>query len=157
MSRKSDNHHWETFLGRRPIESMPPESRRSRGQDDSCDRRWRFLGSALALKIASSAPQLVLCLKITNTTFTKSKLSFHALLTALLSSQFLGTWPTPIYLSPSLAQYRPEIVYHAAAFKHVPLMEANPLPASGTIRLELTSSSTLSPSKDGPADHGFNR
>ena len=25
--------------------------------------------------------------------------------------------------------YRPEVVYHAAAFKHVPLMETNPLAA----------------------------
>ncbi len=32
-------------------------------------------------------------------------------------------------LDTILAQYRPDIIYHAAAFKHVPLMEANPLAA----------------------------
>jgi FlaA1/EpsC-like NDP-sugar epimerase len=41
----------------------------------------------------------------------------------------LGSVSNPILLAEIFRRYRPQIVYHAAAFKHVPLMEQNPFAA----------------------------
>ena len=47
-------------------------------------------------------------------------------------------------VSEILHRYRPEIVYHAAAFKHVPLMENNPFAAVGNNALGTASLARLS-------------
>jgi FlaA1/EpsC-like NDP-sugar epimerase len=41
----------------------------------------------------------------------------------------LGSVSQPALLAEIFSRYRPQIVYHAAAFKHVPLMEQNPFAA----------------------------
>jgi FlaA1/EpsC-like NDP-sugar epimerase len=41
----------------------------------------------------------------------------------------LGSVSNPILMAEIFRRYRPQIVYHAAAFKHVPLMENNPFGA----------------------------
>jgi len=38
----------------------------------------------------------------------------------------VGSVCDPIFLQHTLGEYKPELIYHAAAYKHVPLMEENP-------------------------------
>ena len=87
------------------------------------------LGSALAKAIIQLEPRQLILLD-------HSERNLHEIdseLTAVLRSAPLISVLGDIYdaalLSEIFDRYRPEIVYHAAAFKHVPLMESNPLAA----------------------------
>ena len=85
------------------------------------------IGSALAKSIASSDPKLVILLD-------HSEQNLYEVHTDLLSSggparhvPILGDICDDALLNETLEKYRPDAIYHAAAFKHVPLMETNPI------------------------------
>ncbi len=50
----------------------------------------------------------------------------------LPAARLVGSVTNPAFLRHVVTTHRPEIVFHAAAHKHVPLMEANPLAAAET-------------------------
>jgi FlaA1/EpsC-like NDP-sugar epimerase len=130
MSRKSDNHHWETFLGRRPIEIDAPRIRAAHeGKTILVTGAGGSLGSALSLKIASSGAQLVLLLENCEHNLYQIQLELSRLAYGAPFVSILGDVGDADLLESVLGQYSPQTVYHAAAFKHVPLMEANPLAA----------------------------
>ena len=84
------------------------------------------IGSALATAITASDPRLLVLLD-------HSESNLHRIeseLSTLGSAEhvpILGDVGDPALLADIFDRYRPDIVYHAAAFKHVPLMEANPV------------------------------
>jgi FlaA1/EpsC-like NDP-sugar epimerase len=87
------------------------------------------IGSELCLQIAALRPySLVL--------YERNENGLYAV-TNLLADRGLATGVTPVIgditddarLDAVFAQFRPEVVFHAAAHKHVPLMEANPCEA----------------------------
>lgn len=87
------------------------------------------IGSELCLQIAAFRPDsLVLCERNENSLYT---------INSLLNDRGLAIGVHPVLadvtdasrLDAVFAQYRPEIVFHAAAHKHVPLMEASPCEA----------------------------
>ncbi len=130
MPRKADNHDWEKFLGRRVLESDPARIQAEHeGKTILVTGAGGSIGSALALKTASSGPRLVLLLENCE----HNLYQIHAELTRLAYGapfvSVLGDVADVNLLDSILAQYHPDIVYHAAAFKHVPLMESNPLAA----------------------------
>ena len=45
-------------------------------------------------------------------------------------TSILGSVTQPDLMDELFRRYQPQIVYHAAAFKHVPLMERNPFAAT---------------------------
>lgn len=85
------------------------------------------LGSALAKSIVQLEPRHLILLDL-------SERNLHEIHSELKANPPRGSY-VPILgdicdahlLSEIFERYRPEIVYHAAAFKHVPLMESNPL------------------------------
>ena len=83
------------------------------------------IGSALAQAIASFAPARLILLDS----------SEHALyqidrtLNETPHISILGNVCDPMLLAEIFDRYRPQIVFHAAAFKHVPLLELNPFAA----------------------------
>ncbi len=85
------------------------------------------IGSALAKSIAGSDPRLVLLLDQSE----QNLYEVHTELTAngdsALHVPILGDISDEALLNEVLEKYRPDAIYHAAAFKHVPLMEANPI------------------------------
>jgi FlaA1/EpsC-like NDP-sugar epimerase len=85
------------------------------------------IGSALAKSIAGSRPRRVILLDHSEQNLYK----VHAELTAnggpALNLPILGDIADEPLLKEVLEKYRPDAVYHAAAFKHVPLMESNPI------------------------------
>jgi FlaA1/EpsC-like NDP-sugar epimerase len=87
------------------------------------------IGSALVHAIAAQSPKLLILLD-------HSEQNLYEIETALSSSStappflaVLGDAGDRQLLSSLFEENRPSIVYHAAAFKHVPLMEANPFAA----------------------------
>lgn len=87
------------------------------------------IGSALAHAIAAESPELLILLD-------HSEQNLYEIETALSPTAFaapilavVGDAGDRGLLSSLLAEHRPSLIYHAAAFKHVPLMEANPFAA----------------------------
>jgi FlaA1/EpsC-like NDP-sugar epimerase len=84
------------------------------------------IGSALVQALASSNPRFLILLdhseqnlyEINLQLAASAKSSYAAILGDILDAPLM----TEIF-----ERYRPQTIYHAAAFKHVPLMEANPL------------------------------
>jgi FlaA1/EpsC-like NDP-sugar epimerase len=85
------------------------------------------IGSALAKRIMESDPALVLLLDLSE----QNLYEIHTELTASRASSphvpILGDISDQALLDEILDQHRPAIIFHAAAFKHVPLMESTPI------------------------------
>ena len=87
------------------------------------------IGSELCLQIAATHPDALVLVE-------RSENSLYAV-NNLLADRGLGMGVHPVLaditdvprIEAVFAHYRPEIVFHAAAHKHVPLMEANPCEA----------------------------
>ncbi len=90
-----------------------------------------FIGAALTAALAESDPRLLVLLD-------HSEQNLHQLHLALRERGFsdyvlvLGDVCDAALLQEVLVRYRPENIFHAAACKHVPLMEGNPLAAMRT-------------------------
>jgi FlaA1/EpsC-like NDP-sugar epimerase len=87
------------------------------------------IGSALTRRIAAHSPQLLLLLDHSeqNLYQIESDLTLNCDTVPLVS--VLGDICNEALLSEIFERYRPNFIYHAAAFKHVPLMERNPIAA----------------------------
>jgi FlaA1/EpsC-like NDP-sugar epimerase len=85
------------------------------------------IGSALAKRILESDPELVVLLDLSE----QNLYEIHTELSAAGASSphipILGDISDPGLLDEIVDQHRPAIIFHAAAFKHVPLMESNPI------------------------------
>jgi FlaA1/EpsC-like NDP-sugar epimerase len=117
---------WENFLGRQPLVLDRAQTATSlSGKRILITGAGGWIGSALARAIAGFAPAEIVLLEA-------SERSLYEIDCALHSSNkvsVLGSVSDPILLAEIFHRYRPQIVYHAAAFKHVPLMEQNPFAA----------------------------
>jgi FlaA1/EpsC-like NDP-sugar epimerase len=87
------------------------------------------LGSALAKAIIQLEPWQLILLDHSERNLHEIDSELTAVLPGILLTSVLGDICDAGLLSEIFDRYRPEIVYHAAAFKHVPLMESNPLAA----------------------------
>jgi FlaA1/EpsC-like NDP-sugar epimerase len=90
------------------------------------------IGSALARVVLASEPRLIVLLD-------QSERSLYEVETSLSSRPFgggriaiLGDVCDPELLGEILGRHRPDVILHAAACKHVPLMERNPIAAIRT-------------------------
>jgi FlaA1/EpsC-like NDP-sugar epimerase len=87
------------------------------------------IGTELCLQIAALRPHsLVLYERNENSLYTVANTFADRGLTAGVTP-VLGDITDMARLESVFAQYRPEVVFHAAAHKHVPMMEANPCEA----------------------------
>ncbi len=124
------NLDWHSFLAR-PLLPPPPTHTL-----DALGKRpvlitgaGGSIGSALALRIATSAPPMLALLESS-----ESQLyHLHRQLTKAdvfcSTASFLGDVADRALLDQVFSTHAPRIVFHAAAFKHVPLMESHPLAA----------------------------
>jgi FlaA1/EpsC-like NDP-sugar epimerase len=84
-----------------------------------------YIGSALVKAISSGGPRCIVLLD-------SSEYNLFAIerdLPDVRHEAFLGTVDDAALLDDIFSRFHPEIVYHAAAFKHVPLLEHNPIAA----------------------------
>jgi FlaA1/EpsC-like NDP-sugar epimerase len=85
------------------------------------------IGSALAKAIIRMAPRQLILLDHSERNLNQIDLELAAATDDNLYISALGDSCDARLLSELFRRYRPEVVYHAAAFKHVPLMESNPI------------------------------
>ena len=117
---------WEGFLQRPPMVLPRAQAAASiAGKRILITGAGGSIGSALTLAIAAFAPQRIVLLE-------GSERNLYDIERALRSphhASFLGSVGDPVLLEEIFREHRPHLVYHAAAFKHVPLMERNPFAA----------------------------
>lgn len=87
------------------------------------------IGSALAKAVARLEPRCLILLDSSERNLHQIDLDLGALIDRNLYVSVLCDICDAQLLSEIFQRYRPEVVYHAAAFKHVPLMERNPFAA----------------------------
>jgi FlaA1/EpsC-like NDP-sugar epimerase len=120
----------EDLLARAPVGLDPlPVKRLIEGRRVMVTGAGGSIGSELCRQIATLTPASLVM-------FERYENSLHAIEMELRDRRFtFGLYPTVGDVTDSrrvddvLAQYQPEIIFHAAAHKHVPLMEHNPCEA----------------------------
>ena len=86
-----------------------------------------WIGSALTRAVVEFRPERIVLLEAGERNLYELELSLRRLPVSI--SSILGNVSDPILLAEIFGRFRPELVYHAAAFKHVPMMEQNPFAA----------------------------
>jgi FlaA1/EpsC-like NDP-sugar epimerase len=87
------------------------------------------IGSSLASAIAASDPRLLIVLDHSERNLYEVDVELASARRCAPYISVLGDICDGVLLADLFEKYRPEMIYHAAAFKHVPLMEKNPVAA----------------------------
>jgi FlaA1/EpsC-like NDP-sugar epimerase len=111
------------------LERENPVEKAIRGKTILLTGAGGFIGSALAEAIMRLKPGHLILLDHSERNLNEIDLKLAATTGRDLYTSVLGDICEPRLLSEVLQRYRPHTVYHAAAFKHVPLMETNPFAA----------------------------
>src|SRR5689334_23218141 len=84
------------------------------------------IGSALVRSIVAQSPEFLILLDHSEQNLYEIESDLSALSVPPRFLAVLGDVSDRELLSSLFEEHRPSLVYHSAAFKHVPLMEANP-------------------------------
>jgi FlaA1/EpsC-like NDP-sugar epimerase len=84
------------------------------------------IGSELVRQVATVAPRQIVVFDIYENTTYELELEMRDKYDDIDFRVEIGSIRDEVRLEAVFAQYRPDVVFHAAAHKHVPLMEANP-------------------------------
>jgi FlaA1/EpsC-like NDP-sugar epimerase len=120
---------WSGFLARPQLPSAPP-----RALENLCRQSILItgaggsIGSALALRLAPQAQRLVLLESSESHLFALQR-QWSESATSPSATFLLGSIADTALLNEIFPIHAPRLVFHAAAFKHVPLMEEQPLAA----------------------------
>jgi FlaA1/EpsC-like NDP-sugar epimerase len=88
-----------------------------------------FIGSALVRAVASAEPRRVVLVESSENSLFEIHRRLETDFPRLIHEAVLGRGDDPLLLDDILGSFHPDVVYHAAAFKHVPLLETNPFAA----------------------------
>ena len=130
-----ENLDWRSFLARPPLPSPPPEVLDALRQEPILiTGAGGSIGSALALRLGALAPPKLVLLEASESNLYSLERDWAAALAtnpraASAMTPILGSVADEALLREVFATHAPRIVFHAAAFKHVPLMEEHPLAA----------------------------
>ncbi len=121
---------WESFLDRAPLALDRAVAAASlEGKRILITGAGGWIGSALTRGIAEFAPRQVVLLEAAERSLYEIDAALQRLPYPIKHTSVLGSVSNSILLAEIFRRYRPQIVFHAAAFKHVPLMEAHPFAA----------------------------
>jgi FlaA1/EpsC-like NDP-sugar epimerase len=87
------------------------------------------IGSEIVRQVLSFNPKVVLMLDQAETPLHQLTLETQALATDTIIYSVIADVRSKKAMESVFATYQPQVVYHAAAYKHVPLMEENPAQA----------------------------
>ncbi len=124
------SHAWESFLDRPPLALDRTQAAASlQGKRILITGAGGWIGSALTRSIAEFAPKQLVLLEAAERNLYEIDTALRQMPCPIEHAPVLGSVSHPLLLAEIFRRYRPQIVYHAAAFKHVPLMEQNPFAA----------------------------
>jgi FlaA1/EpsC-like NDP-sugar epimerase len=127
--------NWRSFLGRPPLPSLPPSGIEVlRQQPILITGAGGSIGSALALRLAALSPSKLVLLEASESNLYALQRDWAAFQAANPAAAcpiapVLGSAADQPLLDEIFFLHAPRLVFHAAAFKHVPLMEEQPLSA----------------------------
>lgn len=84
------------------------------------------IGSELCNQICKFKPKALICFEMTELFLYKLEMDLKSKYPEINIIPVIGDVRSQQNVSSALSQFRPSIVFHAAAYKHVPLMEQNP-------------------------------
>ena len=117
----------EDLLGRDPIETdMAEISGFLRGKTIMVTGGGGSIGSELCRQIAANEPKTLIIFDIYENNAYAIQMELKDKYPQLDLVTLIGSVRDSLRLEQVFAKYRPEVVYHAAAHKHVPLMEDSP-------------------------------
>jgi FlaA1/EpsC-like NDP-sugar epimerase len=120
-----ENDPWRCFLPASYDLDAPPSTLIPPGRSVLVTGAGGYIGSALVKALAGAAPRSLVLLDASE----QNLFDIDRHLDSVPHAAFLGSVDDRKLLDRIFARYRPEVVYHAAAFKHVPLLERNPVAA----------------------------
>jgi FlaA1/EpsC-like NDP-sugar epimerase len=88
-----------------------------------------WIGAALTRAVAEFKPERIVLLEAAERNLYELELALRGLPVSIRLNFVLGSVSDPILLAEIFRRFRPQLAYHAAAFKHVPMMEQNPFAA----------------------------
>ncbi len=121
---------WYGFLERLPLLPAPDLA----SLHDQCifvTGAGGSIGSALSLRLASAAPRRLVLLDSSEQSLYRLQLLLDRSESASVIT-VLGSVNDEVLLDELCERYRPDLVFHAAAHKHAPLLESQPLAAIAT-------------------------
>ncbi len=134
---------WSEFLGRAPIVEDPALAASAVGDSSALiTGAGGSIGSGLAAAVLAGRPRALVLLDLSEGALYECCRRLSALPGASGTEivPVIGSVGDARFLDHLFRQHRPDLVFHAAAYKHVPLMEQNPFSAIannsiGTYRL----------------------
>lgn len=125
--------NWDAFLHRVPRPKVELQRERSRallaGRRVLVTGAGGCIGSALARWIAQCRVGELVLLDSSEGALYEIQQALRDLKNAPRCIPVLASVCDPVAVTGLFERHRPEVVFHAAAFKHVPLMESNPFAA----------------------------
>lgn len=119
---------WAGLLGRASaMEDEHPAANLHRDECVLITGAGGSIGSALALQLAQLRPRMLLLLDASEQNLYELDAKLQRLASPPPYIAVLGSIEDNELLDELCSQHQPEMVYHTAAYKHVPLMESNPL------------------------------
>ena len=84
------------------------------------------IGSELCRQVSRFNPELMVLLDVSESSLYQVDMELRERFSCLKFVPVLGNIQHKSFLQEVFKQYRPQVVFHAAAYKHVPLLEINP-------------------------------
>jgi FlaA1/EpsC-like NDP-sugar epimerase len=126
----SATYEWHRFLGRAPLVlNRELTAAAIEGKRILVTGAGGWIGSALTRSIAEFSPRQLVLLEAAERNLYEVDAALRLLPRPVEHVSVLGSVLHPVLLAEIFRRYRPQIVYHAAAYKHVPLLEQNPFAA----------------------------
>lgn len=120
----------EDLLGRRPVELGKEEiGAKLTGKVVMVTGAAGSIGSELCRQIARFNPAAIIGFEVAETPLFLLERELRQSFPNIPFFPEIGSIQSPERLADVLGKYRPSIFYHAAAYKHVPMMEAHPFEA----------------------------
>lgn len=151
MHRNQEDFRWGELLHRPLLEpDVSGLSAANAGATILLTGAGGSIGSALARTLLASGPRLLVLLENSEHNLHKVHTELAAMSGPARHVPLLGDVCDAPLLADIFEKHRPDIVFHAAALKHVPLMEMNPAAAVrnnaiGTFRLAAAAAEHLTP------------
>ncbi len=130
LSTHVHNIRIEDLLGREPIRTENPTIRSViRGQTVMITGAAGSIGSEIVRQVAALDASDIVLLDQAETPMHEMQLELEATFPDMKIHLFIGDVANRERMEHAFQKYRPRYVFHAAAYKHVPMMERNPAEA----------------------------
>lgn len=132
---------FEDLLGRDEIQiDLERIAEQSNGKTILITGAAGSIGSELVRQLARFSPKILILFDSAETPLHNFRIELESIYPALKFLPIVGDVRNDKRLEFVFKKYHPEIIYHAAAYKHVPLMEENPCEA---VRVNVLGTKTL--------------